>query len=301
MRQRSAEHADAARTLQRLAVLLEAGIVPAEAWRLLAEDGDTTAQHLVAGGAPEGGALADPAERMDQLGGSWGEVAVAWRVAQAVGAPLAPSLRQFAGALRSAAEVRDDVAVALADPRATARLVAWLPAVAILLGAALGFDIVTVFTHPVGLACVVVGVLLMIAARVWTARLVSDAQPDPRLAGLQSDVVAIALSSGASVERALAVTAAAGGGEADAGVHAVLRLSQRAGARAVELLRADAEEQRRGARTRGRLQAARLGARLLLPLGICTLPAFLLLGVAPLLISVVGGSAPLLLAPAHAP
>jgi tight adherence protein B len=36
----------------------------------------------------------------------------------------------------------------------------------------------------------------------------------------------------------------------------------------------------------GRLRAAQLSSRLLLPLGACTLPAFLLLGVAPLMLSV---------------
>jgi hypothetical protein len=118
------------------------------------------------------------------------------------------------------------------------------------------------------------------------------AEPDRRLAGLQSEIVAIALSGGVSVERALAVTTAAGAGEIEADVHAMLRLSRRAGARAVELLRADAAEQRRRARTDGRLRAARLSSRLLLPMGVCTLPAFLLLGVAPLLISVLSGSTP---------
>jgi tight adherence protein B len=217
---------------------------------------------------------------MDRLGGAWTDVAVAWRVAQTVGAPLAPSLRQFAGALRSAAEVRDDVAVALADPRATARLVAWLPAVAIVLGLALGFDVAAVLVHPVGIGCAVAGAALMLAARLWTARLVARAEPDPRLAGLQSEIVAIALSGGVSLERALTVTTAAGAGRLR---RRSVRCfdSQRAGARAVELLRADAAEQRRSARTHGRLRAARLSSRLLLPMGVCTLPAFLLLGVAP--------------------
>lgn len=299
--------ADAAETLQRLAVLLEAGVAPARAWALLAQDGDVTAQRMLgdvspdgdgAGGAllrPDEHLLLDPAESMRRLGGCWADVAVAWRVAQTVGAPLAPSLRQFAGALRSAAEVRDDVAVALADPRATARLVAWLPAVAIVLGVALGFDVAAVLAKPVGIGCVVAGAALMLTARLWTARLVARAEPDPRLAGLQSEIVAIALSGGVSVERALTVTSAAGAGEIETEVRAVLRLSQRAGARAVELLRADAAEQRRSARTQGRLRAARLSSRLLLPMGVCTLPAFLLLGVAPLLISVLSGSTPLLL------
>src|SRR5690349_23532599 len=39
-------------------------------------------------------------------------------------------------------------------------------------------------------------------------------------------------------------------------------------------------------RTEGRLTASALSGRLLLPLGVCTLPAFLLLGVGPMLLSV---------------
>ena len=59
-----------------------------------------------------------------------------------------------------------------------------------------------------------------------------------------------------------------------------------AGVPAVELLRASSALARHRARVDGRLRAARLSSRLLLPLGVCTLPAFLLLGVAPMLLSV---------------
>ena len=70
------------------------------------------------------------------------------------------------------------------------------------------------------------------------------------------------------------------------GVDAVLALSRSAGVPAVELLRASAALARHRARVDGRLRAARLSSRLLLPLGVCTLPAFLLLGVAPMMLSV---------------
>jgi tight adherence protein B len=66
----------------------------------------------------------------------------------------------------------------------------------------------------------------------------------------------------------------------------VLDLSRSAGVPAVELLRASSTLARHRARVDGRLRAARLSTRLLLPLGVCTLPAFLLLGVAPMLLSV---------------
>ena len=66
---------------------------------------------------------------------------------------------------------------------------------------------------------------------------------------------------------------------------------------AVELLRSDAALDRHRARVDGRLRAAHLASRLLVPLGVCTLPAFLLLGVAPMMLGVLG-AVPLDLPPA---
>lgn len=288
MTAKTTDASNAAASVQRLAVLLEAGVTPPRAWQLLAESGEEVATAVCAAGPARA-----VGEVLAEQPGAWREVAVAWRVAETVGAPLAPSLRRFADALRDAQETRDDVAVALADPAATARLVAWLPLVAIGLAVALGFDVVTTLTQPAGIACLVVGVLLMLVARRWSARLVARAQPPDAPPGLQGDTVAIALSSGASIERALQVVADAGGGAAAPETEEILALSQRAGAPAVDLLRAAATDARRRARTEGRLRGARLGARLLLPMGVCTLPAFLVLGVGPMLLSVMAGSAPL--------
>lgn len=281
-----------AEAVQRMAVLLEAGLTPAQAWPLLAEAGDPAALEVV--GAPPGASIA---EVLAAQGGAWREVAVAWRVAETVGAPLAPSLRRFADVLRDAQDIRDDVAVALADPAATARLMAWLPLVAVVLGGALGFDVAAAAGHPVGIACLVAGLTLILAARRWSRRLVAAAQPTGALPGVQADTMAIALSGGVSLDRALTVLRAAGGGEPQDAVHDVLGLSRRSGAPAVELLRASAAELRRAARTEGRLRAARLSARLLLPMGLCTLPAFLLLGVGPMLLSVLAGPSAVLAPP----
>lgn len=285
--------ADAAAVIQRLAVLLEAGVSPIAAWTYAAESGDPVAAAVAA----EVRAGVGPGVALAALPGSWREVSVAWRVAETVGAPLAPSLRRFADALRDAQQSRDDVAVALADPAATAKLVAWLPLVAVLLGVVLGFDVAATLANPLGVTCLVAGVALMLVARMWTTRLVRRAQPADGIAGLQGDVVAIALTGGVSIERALAVVAGAGGGAPEADTERVLALSRRAGAPAVDLLRASAADARRRMRTEGRLGAARLGARLLLPLGVCTLPAFLLLGVGPMLLSVLSGATTVLGSP----
>ena len=101
----------------------------------------------------------------------------------------------------------------------------------------------------------------------------------------------IAMAGGASldrtrmlVERALAeheITAEA------REVEEVLALSRAAGVPASELLRAEAAELRAAARSSAQERAAALSVRLMLPLGLCVLPAFLALGVVPLLATVV--------------
>ena len=73
----------------------------------------------------------------------------------------------------------------------------------------------------------------------------------------------------------------------DAAVDDILELSQRAGVPAAALLTSEAAQQRRRAKAEGERRAATLAVILMLPLGICTLPALMPLGVAPLLISVV--------------
>ena len=282
-RREAAPDADAAATtVLQLAVLLQAGITPHRAWQHLASSGNATAGAVCARVA-EGAALA-PA--IAAAGGTWRHVADAWTVATTVGAPLAVSLRAVAEALRDAQAAADDVRVALAEPVATARLIAWLPLVAVALGAALGFDAVgVVFTQPLGTAAVVAGALLMFTARRWTARLIARAQPPPGVPGLDAELLAVALAGGVSIPRARDLVTATGTDE-HPHTAAVLELSRTAGAPAVDLLRADAARARHRARVDGRLRAARLSSRLLLPLGVCTLPAFLLLGVAPMLLGV---------------
>ena len=297
----------------RLAVLLQAGVAPTTAWRFLADADEPDAARIVA--AHDAGA--DLAAAIADAGRRWEPIAAAWRVATEVGAPLAEALRAVAVALRDANDARDDVAVALAEPAATSRLMSWLPLVAVALGAGMGLNVVgALTTTPIGIGCLLVGLLLMVGAHRWTARLVAAARPGDAVPGLTAELVAVALSGGASIERARALAAevrrvpeaaessrppggrsrprGAAAAPLDAGhephergeVDRILGLSRSAGVPAVELLRACAAMDRQQARTDGRTRAARLSSSLLLPLGICVLPAFVVLGVAPMLMSI---------------
>jgi len=289
--------AEVASVTQRLAVLLSGGVAPASAWQhVAASTSSAVPRVVVAGGMAHADSLADAAQETRGLErGAWLGLAAAWSVASSAGAPLAPSLRSYAASLRSLAETQRDARVALAAPVATARMVLGLPVVGVLFGLALGFDtMTTLFATPVGWGCLAVGGALMLGALRWNRRLVRAVQPKDPAPGLACDLMAIAMSGGSSPDRArvlvddaverFALTADPGS------LDEVLDLSQRAGVPAAELLRAEAEELRREARATAQEQAAALSVRLMLPLGLCVLPAFMVLGVVPLLVAVVSST-----------
>lgn len=240
-----------------------------------------------------------------QSGDAWLGLAAAWRVATDAGAPLAGSLRELAESFRDLGQVQRDLGVALAGPNATARMVMMLPVVGIGFGALMGFNsLATLFGTVPGLVCLVVGSALMFAGSRWNARLVRSAQPKSATPGLHLDLVAIGMAGGGSVERARALVAgtvaryglagSVGGAEAQASsgevIDRVLELSTRAGVPAAELLRSEAEQVRRDARSAGQRNSETLAVSLMIPLGVCVLPAFMLVGVAPLLMTVLSST-----------
>lgn len=299
-----------AELVQRLAVLLDAGLTPVSAWRQLAiAEGDDV------GGAPASAptpamrvadGLTSSHELLDRLGAvatdapaaersAWSALAAAWQVAAQAGAPLAPTLARLSEVLRELAQQARDVDTALAGPRATSRVVLGLPVVGLLLGVLLGFDVLAAFATPAGLACLAVGGGLIAVAVHWNRSLIAGARAHDAAPGLALDLLAVALAGGASVDHARQAVddalATAGLDGVDDDVDAVLRFAHRAGVPVAGLVRAQADERRRVARAAAARRAARLETRLLLPLGLCVLPAFVALGVAPIGIAIVSSTA----------
>ncbi len=273
---------------QRLAVLLASGVSPRSVWSYLELDVDPDA-------VPESLARFGERTRDDLEGDAWRGLAAAWMIATAAGAPLAPALRDYAASLRALVAAQRASRVALSGPVATARLVMALPIVGVLFGVALGFDtLATLFTTVPGGACLLAGVALLVLAHRWNRRLVAAARPREATPGLECDLLAIAVGGGASFERALrTVTTAAdrwGLMLRMERLDEVLALSTRAGVPAAELLRSEAAESRSEAAALAHERAAALSVTLMIPLGVCVLPAFMLLGVAPLVISVVSAT-----------
>lgn len=288
-RKKAAPPVDVAAIALRLAVMLQAGIAPQSAWRHL---GDS--EPAVAPIAKRIAKERDVVEVLTSSNREWRDLAAAWHVASTVGAPLGPSLRAIAGALGDAQAAADDAKVALTEPAASARLMLWLPVVGLLLGAVLGFDTFGVITTTIaGAVCVGLGLLLVLIARAWTKRLVAVATATGELPGLDAELIALALSGGVSVSGAREIVREVRPvvDDEQQQTESVLELSATAGVPAVELLRATGEYARSQAKLHARRKAAKLSTKLLLPLALCTLPAFLLLGVAPMLLSIIFSTA----------
>lgn len=114
--------------------------------------------------------------RPDREARIWSQLAACFDIAEASGCPLADVLTRFAAQL----EVEDDAdaarQTALAGPKATVRLLTWLPVIGLVLGMALGVDPISILLGtPWGLAALAAGIALTVTGRVWSAKLVAAA------------------------------------------------------------------------------------------------------------------------------
>jgi tight adherence protein B len=108
--------------------------------------------------------------------GVWGELAACFDIAEASGCPLADVLTRFAAQLEAEDDAEAARQTALAGPRATVRLLTWLPLLGLGLGMLLGVDPVRILLGtPYGIAALATGVALAAAGRIWSARLVRAA------------------------------------------------------------------------------------------------------------------------------
>lgn len=107
----------------------------------------------------------------------WRSVAACWEVSESSGAGLAVALERLTTAARSAEEVRVQLQAHLSAPRATARMLALLPAIGILLGISLGGDpLGWLLGTPIGRLCLAGGVILTGLGLWWVNRIAANVE-----------------------------------------------------------------------------------------------------------------------------
>lgn len=247
------------------------------------------------------------------------------RMSESAGAPLATSLERAA----EHAEERIDALLgrqsALAAPRATGRILSWLPLLGLGLGVLMGSDPVGVLTGSIlGVLTGLLGLGLAFAGRRWTAALVHRAEVEsaasngteqtsnvpPVDTALVLELLAAQLRAGLAPLAALGTLAEAlnsrplhavcqrlqmgsGWGSAWSGSAAgafgelqdALAPAYTGGAPSTALLLSLADAHRLSERRAAERAAGKLSVALVVPLGLCSLPAFICLGIMPILIS----------------
>jgi len=247
------------------------------------------------------------------------------RMSESAGAPLATSLERAA---EHAAERIDALLgrqSALAAPRATGRILSWLPLLGLGLGVLMGSDPVGVLTGSIlGALTGLLGLGLAFAGRRWTAALVHRAEVEsaagsggdqtsnvpPVDTALVLELLAAQLRAGLAPLAALGTLAEAlnsrplrtvcqrlqmgsGWGSAWSGSAAgtfgelrdALAPAYTGGAPSTALLLSLADAHRLSERRAAERAAGKLSVALVVPLGLCSLPAFICLGIVPILIS----------------
>lgn len=253
-------------------------------------------------------------------------------MSESAGAPLATSLERAA----EHAEERIDALLgrqsALAAPRATGRILSWLPLLGLGLGVLMGSDPVGVLTGSLlGALTGMLGLGLAFAGRRWTAALVHRAEVESvRTANAESgtekpaspadaapvdtalvlELLAAQLRAGLAPLAALGTLAEAlnsrplhtvcqrlqmgsGWQSAWSGSAAgtfselqdALAPAYTGGAPSMALLLSLADAHRLSERRAAERAAGKLSVALVVPLGLCSLPAFICLGIVPILIS----------------
>ena len=172
-----------------LSALLRAGRAPAAMWQQAAssvrggDKGEAATILDAAGRAAALGLPVGPAIRRAALGSDvqsrkvgapvFDDLAVCLEVAEATGCPLAVVLDRLASHLEDDADAAAARATALAGPKATAQILSVLPLVGLAVGALMGADPLRVLLEtPLGILCLASGIVLTLAGRMWSARLV---------------------------------------------------------------------------------------------------------------------------------
>ena len=217
-----------------------------------------------------------------------------WSLSTKLGGPVLLALNRIAEVFDGQQRNSREVKLAFSGPQATAKLVMWLPVLALMLGQAVGMNpIGAIFHSPLGALSVSLGLGLIVAGRQWTRGLLAKALPPEHDLGAYLDCVLIGLQAGLPLSAAQA--------EATQEYQAAFEhppeprnferlenaaeLSRSTGAAISQILIAEADSFREQQQYLVATRISKLGVQLMIPLGVAVLPAFILLSIVPIAIS----------------
>lgn len=279
-----------AETLRYLATFVAAGLSPRTAWQELpSREGKGGVlphlQKLLAEGMPLGQAVSEATKEADVL---WRMLGATWALAREVGAPLAPTLEALSTSMADRDQTEREITATMAGPAWTMRLVMALPLLALGGATLTGTPALAIlFGTPLGLLACGVAAALMAGAAWWMYILRRDALAPPPEEELALELFALATTGGAMPEQAwervqrVREDYQLGGTDPSEG-EALTALSRRVGVPVSGLARERAKMVRHRWRTDALASINALGVKVVIPLGLLVLPAFVLVAIVPL-------------------
>lgn len=196
-----------------------------------------------------------------------------------LGAPLKTLLISLATQQESASKARAELAQAMAMPKATKRLLLWLPVLTLALTFLTGIGSLDSLTNPLVIVAILLGSALLYLGHRISRRMLLTLDENFDIADLQKFAIAIAcgLTTGHIANRFPELLSSST-------VSRLVSLTNRTGAALSKLVTSEIENGLQ-AQLSEKIAAARvLSVRLLIPLGLTTLPAFMLFTIPPTLV-----------------
>jgi len=222
-----------------------------------------------------------------------------WSVAQQLGGPVVLALNRIIEVFERNDKNAKEVELAFAGPQSTSKLVMGLPLVALVLAQLTGMNpFGAIVGSLLGLLSVCLGAGLLVTGHYWTKRLLAKALPQSLDPGVYLDCVLIGLQAGLPLDRAREtaeqnfkiVFSVEVSVQDVAALDEVAELSRTTGAALSQIILSTADRFREDLRFQISNRIARLSVKLMIPLGVAVLPAFILLSIVPIAISLLSNS-----------
>lgn len=217
-----------------------------------------------------------------------------WFQAMSSGASVSGAMQALGEVFLVTAKHRREIELAFAGPKATARLVTWLPAVSLVLAQLFGLNpLAAVLSKPIALISLGFGFILLFIGRHWAQSIVKKAAPSEIDSGLFFDLIRFGLAAGLPIPKAVESAREAMlkdlNQEPDevslSRLQRIITINRSSGASIAELLAAEALARREEKRFLEAEKLAKLSVSLMIPLGTLTLPAFVFSAIVPVAIS----------------
>jgi tight adherence protein B len=201
------------------------------------------------------------------------------RFAIDTGAELVPLLWQLEQQQRNTEQASSQLSQALAVPTATRRLLVWLPALSLVMAQFLGLTSLAAYSNPLVIASLLLGAVLLFVGSKISGRQLARAKTEFDVDALQDFLVCISagLNLGQIAQHRPDVLS-------DERVSQLQQLSMQTGAALVPLTRGAIERSLATQLSDQIEKLQQLSVRILIPLGLTTLPAFLLFTIPPILV-----------------